>query len=335
MKRFLAFFFSAILAKAALGQSELPGIRNTGLLPCIQVITDEKNLPPGRLFLQEKISKVQLYPGFAVVYQTYLVRNEDSGAISLKLGLPLAGSAREAEIGQLFFNEPYAIRLCVDGQRMKAYSNHTSSHLLQLQIQGQTAENSRWYTWNVQFEQGKTSAVTVQAIVRTSLSRYIREGESRDGNAFALRLDDDLFWKRDSTQQVVMVHFLEGLKLTDIWGIKPDGLVEGDFANLLLKTSGNDLPSPNFLIWYRGAPPDFKFDQKILPYPDTLYSIMEQFPTASFKNAGFAKLDRNNFSLSPSGLTFSGVLYFLMFTVPWIVLAGFIIFLLREKKINT
>jgi hypothetical protein len=333
MKHCLAFFFSLTFTITAIAQSDLPGIRNTGLLPCLQVIPAADSLRQGTLFLQEKTTKVQLYPGFAVVQQTYLIRNEDSGTLNIQLALPIEGSVKEAEIGQLFFTEPHAVHLSVDGQRQEVDSNDRNKLLPQL-LQNQTEAYRRWYAWNILFKPGKTTSLTVQAIVRTSLSRYIREEDSRDGNAFAVRLDEDGFWKRDSTQLLVMVHLLEGLKLTDIWGIKPDSLVEGDFTNLLLKSTGKDKISPNFLIWYQGAPPDFKFDKKILPYPDTLYTIMERFPTGSFKNAHFAKLGRNNFSLSPSGLTFSGVLYFLMFTVPWIVLAGFIIFLLRGKKKN-
>lgn len=331
MKHCLAFIFSVLFTAAAIAQPDLPGIRNTGLLPSLKLFPTN-TVHPAALFLQEKTTKVQLYPGFAVIHQTYLVKNEDTGAITARLGLPVEGSVNEAEIGQLFFTEPHAIRLTVDSLKLEADAPKTFNQSFAQPLRADSSGYRRWKTWGTEFKPGKTTRVTVEAIVRTSLSRYIKDEESRDGNAFALGLEDDLQWKRDSTKEVVMVHLLEGLKLTDIWGIKPDSLVQGDFTHLLLKPAGNEQSAPNFLIWYQGAPPDFKFDKKILPFPDTLYTIMERFPTGSFQNARFDALRRNNFSLSPAGLTFSGVLYFLMFTIPWIVLAGFIIFLLKGKK---
>jgi|GEM_PF-3190153 hypothetical protein len=331
MKHCLAFIFSVLLTAAAIAQSDMPGIRNTGFLPCLQLSNADK-VRPAALYLQEKTTKVQLYPGFAVTHQTYLVKNEDTGAITARLGLPVEGFVNQAEIGQLFFTEPHAIRLCVEGQKLVADTTGIFNQTFAQPVQGDAGGYRRWYSWKTVFLPGKTTTIAVQAIVRTSLSRYIKDEEARDGNAFALRLDEDGQWKRDSTGEVVMVHLQKGLKLTDIWGIKPDSLVQGDFTHLLLQSAGKEQASPNFLVWYQGAPPDFKFDTKILPFADTLYTIMERFPTASFKNAPFDALHRNNFYLSPAGLTFSGVLYFLMFTIPWMVLAGFIIFLLKGKK---
>jgi hypothetical protein len=91
-------------------------------------------------------------------------------------------------------------------------------------------------------------------------------------------------------------------------------------------------PSNNLLIWYDGAPPDFKFDKRVLPSTDTLYQIMDAFPLSEFNNPAFTLISRKNFTLAKSGLTLSGVLYFLMFFMPWIILAGLIVFLLKGKK---
>jgi hypothetical protein len=60
--------------------------------------------------------------------------------------------------------------------------------------------------------------------------------------------------------------------------------------------------------------------------------MVDAMPVDDFGSPGFKTIERDNFSLAPEGLTLSGILYFLLFTIPWIIMAGIIVFLLRGKK---
>jgi hypothetical protein len=195
---------------------------------------------------------------------------------------------------------------------------------------------NNWYAWEQDFPQGQYTTLTIYFITQNNLAKFKRGALSRDGNAFGYVLESGKAWGGRIGVGQVLIKLNEGLSLNNVMGILPKQKILGDLTHI--QYSFNNLePSPadNLLVWYEGAPPDFKFDKRVLPAADTLFKMMDAFPVTEFNNSGFTALERNNFSLAESGLTFSGALYFMLFTIPWVVLGGFIIYLVRGKKKKT
>jgi hypothetical protein len=316
-------------------QDYLPGIRNTGYLGTIEAIGSQSIDALNKTRLVKRLTLVDLYPGFAAVRQQYVFAAPDSASVIFPLGIPIEGDVGVQGIGRLFFTSP-------DSMRIRSGSDTMQTDTLETPFEPQVADGTtlvpsevytKWLRWEAKIPQGQTSVLTVHALVRTSLSRFIRGDDSRDGNALAIGLAGASMLADSNMQEEVLVRMNEGLNLTNIWGIKPAGQVTGDLTHLRYVRTGIVPDSlATLLIWYQGAPPDFKYSKKILPFADTLFTMVDAMPVDDFGSPGFKAVDRDNFSLAPSGLTLPGVLYFLLFTIPWIVLAGIIIFLLRGKK---
>lgn len=59
---------------------------------------------------------------------------------------------------------------------------------------------------------------------------------------------------------------------------------------------------------------------------------MDTFPVTVFNDPGFQPIRRNDFDIAAGGLTLAGALYFIMFSTPWVILIGFVVFMLRDKR---
>lgn len=332
MTRWYPLFCCLFISSCTFGQTDFSGIRNTGLAGTISLAAPEDSSIRGMPRLHKTLVMVNLYPGFAVCRQQFVYLNEATVPLTASLQYPLGGSIGQLGIGQLEFSSPYALEILsnrspinrpdtlnITTDPVAADFNFVPQHRITKAIR-----------WQQVFAPGMPTVIQVQSIVRTSLSRFIRGRESRDGNAFALDLTGASTGNGTDGATEVLVNLQEGLNLTNIWGLQPKRGISGDLTHIQYRPAGTD--STIFLVWYQGAPPDYPFTKKIAPFHDTLYKIMDAFPVAEFNAPHFKPQARDNFSLSPSGLTFSGVLYFLLFTIPWLVLGGIIIFLVRGKK---
>jgi hypothetical protein len=316
-------------------QDHLPGIRNTGYLGAVQSLDTGSSRAAAKVRLIKRLTLVDLYPGFAAVRQQYVFSPMDSTSGPFSLGIPVEGNLGMPGIGRLFFTSPDALRIRSENDTIRTDTLQKSIEPIVADgtTLTQTEEFRQWRQWNAAMPPGQTTILTVHALVRTSLSRFLRGDEARDGNALAIALAGASGMADSSLQDEILVRMNEGLNLTNVWGIKPAGQVTGDLTHLRYAHTGR-LPDSvhTLLIWYQGAPPDFKYSKKIMPFADTLYTMVDAMPVDDFGSPGFKPIDRDNFSLAQDGLTFSGFLYFLLFTVPWIILLGLIIFLLRGKK---
>jgi hypothetical protein len=118
-----------------------------------------------------------------------------------------------------------------------------------------------------------------------------------------------------------------GLRQVDLTGVYPEEVL-GSRERLIWNdtTSAKDM-----LIWYQGAPPDFKFDKKVLPKTALLFAEINKFQLGAFAEESFVPVVKSDFSANdPSGL--SSILYFILFSIPWLMLIAFIIFLLKKPK---
>jgi hypothetical protein len=330
MKKCIGFVCLYLICLSALAKDELPGIWNVGAGGQIYPLDAADSTLSGKLIIQKELIMVQLYPGFAVIKGEYRFLNTTDKPVKIQVGYPVSGQYPQQVVGNILFNDIYQFKVRSNAQDIiparRSGSDISNAHQKPGHI-------TNWYTWEQAFASDTITTLTVYFITQNNLARYIKGKESRDGNAFGFHLQTSPAWAGKTGIGQILVKLNDKLTLLEIQGILPDSQLTGDLHHLQYDFSlSSQGPENNLLIWYDGAPPDFKFDKKVLPSTDTLYQIMDNFPLSEFNNPAFSAISRKNFTLAKSGLTFSGVLYFLMFFMPWIILAVIIIFLVKGKK---
>lgn len=312
---------------AASAQPLQRGIRNTGYLGDLQVSVAPAgdSLPsPGQgagsgLRLAKRLTLVDLYPGAAAIRQSYTWMNAASATkqVIVSPTEPLPTSL--AGIGTLYVLGPQVMR----------WENTTPGDGVPVTGSSAPGPGQRALVLSA----GQTATVSLHALLQTNLSRFLSGDASRDGNALAIALAGSMAGADSATEDEILVRMNEGINLTNIWGILPAGKTTGNLQYLRFVHQGRAADSlGTFLLWYDGAPPDFKFDKKVVPIADTLFAQVDAMPLALFGDPGFKAMERQNFSLAPSGLTLTGILYFVLFSVPWIILAWFVVSMLRRRK---
>ncbi|MGL6268312.1 MAG: hypothetical protein ACRC2O_10295 [Chitinophagaceae bacterium] len=329
-----AFFYLVSLAVSA--QSELPGIWNAGVAGQFYPVLAADSIHFAKISIPKKRIMVNLYAGFAVIKGEYSFENTTDQPINIKIGYPVSGRYPQPVVENVFYHDLYNFRAKANGKSLIPYRFSDSGNIVPLKIsenENATTLISDWYTWQQAFPAREVTTLTVYYITQNNLARFKKGDESRDANAFGFNIESGKGWGDKIGSGDIFIKMNDKLSLTNIQGIAPDSILKGDLYNL--QYSFGDLkylPENNLVIWYDGAPPDFKFDKKVLPSTDTLYQMMDVFPIKEFNDPAFKLISRKNFSVSKSGLTFSGVVYFLMFFMPWIILAVVIVFLLKGRK---
>ena len=330
----LAFIYLVSLAVSA--QSDVPGIWNAGVGGQFYPVFPADSIHFGKIRTQKQLFLVNLYAGFAVVKGEYTFVNTTDQPIDIQIGYPLSGHYPQRIVENVFYNDLYNFRAKANGISVKPYRLSDSVKVRPVNINGNESSSSLvtdWYVWQQEFPAGATTTLTVYFITQNNLSKFKKGDESRDANAFGFFFESGNAWGRKIESGDIFIKMNDKLSLIEIKGLLPDSLLKGNLYHLQYSFKNLE-PEPvkNLLIWYEGAAPDYKFDKKVLPSTDTLYKMMDAFPVSEFNDTGFKLISRKNFSVAKSGLTFSGVLYFLMFFMPWIILAGVIVFLLKGKK---
>lgn len=336
MRHWLFLASLLTLHVTATSNPAMPGVWNAGVGGQLYPLFAEDSVRFGKVLLEKELVLVNLYPGFAVVKGEYRFLNNSGSTVRLRVGYPVSGTYTAVVVDNVVYNDLYAFRAFANGIPVQARRNSDAGTVSPVRlITDSSAVNqvTNWYTWEQDFPQGEYTTLTIYFITQNNLARFKRGNLSRDGNAFGYVLESGQAWGGRIGVGQVLIRLHEGLSVNNVMGILPAQHIVGDLTHI--QYSFKNLapePSDNLLVWYEGAPPDFKFEKRVLPAADTLFKMMDAFPVSEFNNTGFRALDRNNFSLAESGLTFSGALYFILFTIPWIVLGGFIIYLVRGKK---
>lgn len=326
MRQTLCVILCCLSFSCTQAQDAQRGIRNTGILPNLQVEPARVAIPGDsnsdgvkRIYLVRRLTLVDLYPGAAAIRQQYTWENRDSIDHTISLSMPAPVVLPQAGIGNLFPLEPQRMQWADSGTAALAALADSSLRMLPART--------------IAVPAGQTVRVQFHALLQTNLARFIAGNSSRDGNAMGITLAGSIPGADSSLVDEIFLRMNEGINLTNIWGILPAGKTTGNLQYLRFAQQGPAADSlGQFLVWYEGAAPDFKFDKKVVPIADTLFAAVDAMPLALFGDPAFTAVDRNNFSLAPSGLTLTGILYFALFTVPWIILAWFVISLLRRKK---
>lgn len=306
------------------------GLWQTGATGRVTPLDEEGASIAARIRLERELVLVDLHPGFAVVKSEYRFRNGSDSAVSLTVGIPSSGHFEVEGVGRCSFygNEPP--RILSNGSSMTSSVRETQPKNPVPSYD--SVMGQRYHAWRQRFEPGVTT-VTVYLTTQNHLSRLVRGDGARDGNAFGYMADGDRRWPGDASVSQVLVRLNGELYLTGIRAAMPDGSFKGNMRHLQWSRSGEGAStSDNILLWYEGAPPDFKYGKKVLGSLDTLYRMMDAFPLASFDDPAFQTVARNSLEVSRTGLTPAGAAYFIMFFLPWIVLFFIIFQLLRKGK---
>jgi hypothetical protein len=317
-KKLLLPLFLLALAAVPRAQDSLTGLWNAGGAAMLAPMDTSQSLQ-----LVKSLVRVNLYNGFAVTSQDYLVKHAGNDSIQAHFRLPQAGSFPSPRLGKVTYLAPDLQVIKADGVVI------TPQHDSLLQ-KGQPAEN--WDLFSLPFAPGQSRMVTVRTITRTYLAKLREASGSKDGNAFSFHFHDarDLWKVRTGTGQLLVK--LNDLSMNNVRGILPASAVTGDMRHLQFGYA-LDIPkdSDNLVIWYEGAPPDFPFTKKVLPSSDTLNQLMDQFPLAEFGRPDFIALNRDNYETNSDG-PLASVLYYIFFLAPWVFLFGFLVFLIRKPK---
>jgi hypothetical protein len=316
---------------AAAQEARLPdGLWQAGTTGRISPLDESSAQKAAGIRLERELVLVDLHPGFAVVKSEYRFSNPSDSALSLTVGIPSSGHFSVKGVGRCSFFGNESPLVSSNGKREEV-SNREKPPMNPLPAYDSVMAH-RYHSWVQRFEPGVTT-VTVYLTTQNHLSRLVRGDSARDGNAFGYVTKGDRHWPGESTVSQVLVRLHGELYLTGIRAALPDGSFMGNLRHLRWSGLGDSSKAAkNLLVWYEGAPPDFKYEKKVLGSIDTLYRMMDAFPLGDFDEPSFQPVSRSGLDVSKTGVTPAGIAYFIMFFIPWIVLLFIIFQLLRKGK---
>jgi hypothetical protein len=298
---------------------------NTGTAAQI-IPMNELPVTPQEISLSREIVWIDLFPGFAVVKSVFTFSNQTDQPLSIKIGYPVRGQFPTAIPALAHFDDARGLKISVNGQTL-------ATRLEEGRSNGNDPSPFTFRVWDQTFPPDSLTTIIVESILPTHFSRLVAGERFSTGNAFGISLTGAEAWDGPIGQLQVLIRLNGGLMLADIRGLIPDGSFIGNLGHLQFdKTNLEPDSSQNLVIWYNGAPADYPFEKKVTPLEDALRSSMDTFPVTAFNDPAFQPLRRYDFDVSAGGITLASVLYFIMFFTPWVILIGFVVFILRGKR---
>ena len=177
----------------------------------------------------------------------------------------------------------------------------------------------------IRFAPGVTHLTTYE-ITPNQQGILVKEGNTREANAFVYTIPLSTY-KKTGVQQV-FVQLKAGLTMTNVLGIEPSGEAQVTMSQVKWQptATGGDL-----VIWYEGAAPDMKLEKKVLPAQDGLYQELNAFDLMMFDSPAFKSPPKPDFSTNKKSPLLSA-LYFILFSLPWVLLVGFLAWLAFKPK---
>jgi hypothetical protein len=253
------------------------------------------------LVLQKQLTTIDLYLGFAVVRNELDVLNSGKDTITSMLTWPDSLTTPHALFNQIS-NSPSLAR--------KLILHKKDTVALDVPLR---------------FAPGVTHLTTYE-ITPNQQGILVKEGNTREANAFVYTIPSSTH-KKTGVQQV-FVQLKAGLTMTNVLGIEPSGEAQVTMSQVkwLPAATGGDL-----VIWYEGAAPDMKLEKKVLPAQDALYQELNAFDLMMFDSPAFKSPPKQDFSTNKKSPLLSA-LYFILFSLPWVLLVGFLAWLAFKPK---
>ena len=298
---------------------------NTGAAEQI-IPMDELPVTPQEISLIREKVWVDLFPGFAVVKSVFTFSNQTDQPLSIKIGYPIRGQFPTAIPALAHFDDARGLKISVNGQTVSTSVEEGRSN-------GNDPSPFTFRVWDQTFQPVSLTIITVESILPTQFSRLASGGRFSTGNAFGISLTGAEAWDGPIEQLQVLIRLNGGLMLADIRGLIPDSSFIGNLGHLQFDKKNLEPDSTdNLLVWYKGAPADYPFEKKVTPLQEALRNSMDTFPVTAFNDPAFQPLRRHDFDVAEGGITLAGVLYFFMFFTPWVILIGFVLFILLGKR---
>jgi hypothetical protein len=291
-----------LLAHSSTGQKLDSGLWNFGRAFSVTTLNNDS------VHLRSQLCVVKVYPGFAVVKSTY--------NIILDQGIPSSVEFLWRDTG-ITRQDPFRTLHNIPSASMKVLAENDTVPI-------QPGKDG--FHFRVDMPVGKMVRLTTFQICPASQAQLSDGKTIKEENGLIISFEP---WKRQGIRQV-LVQLSGNLTLTNLIGVHPATVV-GTMTQLQWQPQGTDT---DLVVWYDGAAPDFKYEKKVLPMSSALYEDINEFDAALFGTPAFKPLNKDDFK-STTGSTGGSVLYFLLFSIPWIVLGGFIIFLLIKPKKKT
>lgn len=321
----LGLMMTLTLSTLCAQQTERPDLWNTGAVGQVIPMDEMQVVEQGISLLSTRVW-VDLFPGFGVVKSVFRFLNQTDMPIRLKVGYPIRGNFQTGIPALAHFDDARGLKISIDGQAIITRSEGGRSN-------GHDPNPFTYEVWDQTFLPDTVTTITVESVVPTQFSRLASGEKFATSNAFGMSLQGAEAWNGPIGQLQVLIRLNGGLMLANIRGLVPDSAFHGNLGHLQLdRTDIEPRPEDNMIVWYSGAPADYPFEKKVTPVLEPLRVSMDTFPVTSFYDPAFQLIRRSDFDLAAGGLTLAGVLYFIMFFAPWVILIGFVVFMLRGKR---
>ena len=298
---------------------------NTGAVGQVIPMDEVAVVEQGVTLISERVW-VDLFPGFGVVRSVFRFSNQTDMPIRLKIGYPVRGQFPTAIQALAHFDDARGLKVSIDGQAIITRSEEGRSN-------GHDPNPFTYQVWDQIFLPDSVTTIMVESVVPTQFSRLASGNQFSTGNAFGISLQGAESWDGLIGHLQVLIRLNGGLMLANIRGLVPDSAFIGNLGHLQIdRTNLEPRPEDNMIVWYSGAAADYPFEKKVTPMLEPLRVSMDTFPVTAFYDPAFQLIRRSDFDLAAGGLTLAGILYFIMFFAPWVILIGFVVFMLLGKR---
>jgi hypothetical protein len=304
MRLLIPFVFALFTILNATAQKIDDGLWNAGRAFSIKPLNDDS------IILQKQLSLVQIYPGFSVVKSIYDIRNTQLSSGYREFHWPDTLTTPHRFFHRLHNLGSSGMKILAGKDTLKPVRMEGSS-----------------LVFGVDMPAGEVVTITTYQVTPNNQAKLSGDETVKELNGFVFSFDK---WKQQAVRQV-FVKLAGDLSLNNLKGIYP-ATVTGTMDKL--KWTPDSL-NETLVVWYEGQAPDYKFEKKVLPKQQLLFEDINNFDLAFFEGTGFKPVDKTDFTTNTRS-TVGTVLYFIMFTAPWIFLIWFIVYLLRKpkKKLN-
>jgi hypothetical protein len=275
------------------------GLWNTGRSFSITPLIDDS------ILLQKQLSLVQIYPGFSVVKSVFDVLNMHRASFDAKFRW---------------------IDTLTTPHRFFSQLNNLSSAGMKIMVNKDTIQpqiENGSLVFTTMLPPGILTTITTYQLTPNNQGKLSGDETVKELNAFVFSFDK---WKHIGIRQV-FIKLMGNIMLANLKGVYPK-TVNGTMQQLRWMP---DSLNESLVVWYEGQAPDYKFEKNVLPKQHLLFEDINDFDIALFDAPGFIPADKTDFSTNTRS-TIGSILYFIFFSIPWIILIGFIVFLLKKPK---
>lgn len=303
IKIFLVFVVFLAFSKVN-GQQIENGLWNGGI---VFSVTPQNLQTSEHCKLYKQRILTNLYQGVAVVKNEYTIVSDT--LFTGNFFLPDSPNTVQSLIGNIHTVKSNSLKVLLNAKEVNFIPVHNG------------------YTIDIPLKEHDTISLETFQLIQTSQALMATEEGNKENNAVGFVFNRS-GWNGQG-DRTAYVQLKDKLTLIHVNGASPNKAVFGDLTHL--KYSEDISRDSVFLVWFEGAAPDFKFEKKVMPYTQALFNEIKKFDVNSFDDTHLGIIEKNDFSTNQQS-TFISTVYFILFSVPWVILIVFIVYLIFKKK---